>query len=275
MAYVTKICIYPIKSLDGVEVSRAKVLASGSLEYDRQYAIFDEKGKFVNGKRYGKIHLLRAKFNLENNAVSLSVTGSDTEENFHLQADRKTLEAWLSDFFGFYVKLQENLVTGFPDDTRSPAPTFISTATIKEVASWYEGKCFSINEGEIRRRLRTTVEIDGVPAFWEDGLFSDDISRDSSQDKSSGLVPFRVGNISFVGVNPCQRCIVFARDCDTGEQFSDFQKIFIVKRQESLPQWVARSRFSHFYKLSVNTKLAPGESGNKIMRVTDDVSLLN
>ncbi|MEM7554339.1 MAG: MOSC N-terminal beta barrel domain-containing protein [Cyanobacteria bacterium P01_A01_bin.84] len=261
MPYVAKICIYPIKSLDGVEVNQAKVLASGSLEYDRQYAIFDEQGKFVNAKRYAKIHLLRTKFDLESSTVSLSVANSSMKENFHLQADMKALEAWLSGFFGFGVKLQENLVMGFPDDTVSPGPTIISNATIKEVASWYE----NISEDQMRRRLRTTIEIDGVPAFWEDRLFSEHGSS----------VLFKVGNIDFFGINPCQRCIVPTRNAVTGERSLNFQKVFIDKRQETLPEWVTRSRFNHFYRLSVNTKLADGENGNKIIRVTDEVKLLN
>ena len=55
MPHIAKICVYPIKSLDGVEVRKAKVLQSGALEYDRQFAIFDEQGKYVNAKRYAKI----------------------------------------------------------------------------------------------------------------------------------------------------------------------------------------------------------------------------
>ncbi|MEO1374030.1 MAG: MOSC domain-containing protein [Cyanobacteria bacterium J06635_10] len=292
MPHIAKICIYPIKSLDGVEVTQAKVSQSGALEYDkptawlrdkptawlgdkptawlrdkptawlrdRQFAILDEQGKYVNAKRYGKIHLLRSKFDLENKIVSLQIQGSDIEEIFNLESEKQYLEAWLSDFFGFNVKLQQNLITGFPDDTISPGPTIISTATLREVASWYS----DLNEDDIRRRMRTTIEIDGVPAFWEDRLFSE----------TDNGVYFKISNLQFVGVNPTQRCIVPTRNPITGEVNSNFQKIFINQRRETLPEWVNKSRFNHFYKLAVNTRLAEEEVGNKVIQVGDEIVLL-
>ena len=258
MPHVARICIYPIKSLDGVEVMQALVLQSGALECDRQFAIFDEQGKYVNAKRYAKIHLLRSTFDLENQIVSLQIQGSETEESFSLESETPRLEAWLSEFFDFTVKLRKNLITGFPDDTISPGPTIVSTATLKEVASWYS----DLTEDDIRRRMRTTIEIDGVPAFWEDKLFSE----------SDNLINFKVGNLQFVGVNPCQRCIVPTRDAVTAEVNSDFQKIFINKRRD-LPEWVNKSRFNHYYKLAVNTRLANEEIGNQIIKIGDELIL--
>lgn len=261
MPHVARICVYPIKSFDGVEVRQARVLHSGALECDRQFAIFDEQGKYVNAKRYAKIHLIRSKFDLENKIVSLQIQGSDTEESFSLQSEIPRLEAWLSEFFGFTVKLRKNLITGFPDDTISPGPTIVSTTTLKEVASWY----LDLTENDIRRRMRTTLEIDGVPAFWEDKLFSE----------SDRVVNFKIGNLKFVGVNPCQRCIVPTRNAATAEITSDFQKIFINKRRKTLPEWVNKSRFNHYYKLTVNTRLAEKEVENKIIKIGDEISLMN
>lgn len=258
MPHVAKICIYPIKSLDGVELTQGRVLETGALEGDRQYAIFDAQGKFVNGKRHGKIHLLRTKFDLESQIISLQIQGNNTKENFHLEAEKQPLEAWLSDFFGFSVKLHSNLLTGFPDDTVSPGPTIVSTATLKKVASWYP----DLSITNIRRRMRTTIEVDGVPAFWEDQLFS----------ANDDVISLKVGNVQFAGVNPCQRCIVPTRNAVTGKADSGFQKTFINKRKETLPEWVNASRFNHFYKLTVNTRLADEEIGNKLIQVGDQVS---
>jgi len=263
MPYVARICIYPIKSLDGVEVKQAKVLQSGALEGDRQFAIFDEQGKYVNAKRYAKIHLLRSKYDLENKMLLLHIQGSETEESlnyFHLDWEIVDIEAWLSEFFGFTVKLEKNLITGFPDDTISPGPTIVSTATLKEVASWYS----DLTEEDIRLRMRTNIEIDGVPAFWEDKLFS----------KSDNVINFKIGNLLFLGVNPCQRCIVPTRDAVTAEVNPDFQKIFIDKRRETLPEWVNKSRFNHYYKLTVNTRLSSKEIGNKFINIGDEITLL-
>lgn len=47
-------------------------------------------------------------------------------------------------------------------------PTLISTAMIREVASWFDG----IDSRGLRLRLRANLEIEGVPAFWEERLFA-------------------------------------------------------------------------------------------------------
>jgi uncharacterized protein len=166
---------------------------------------------------------------------------------------------YLTDFFGFPVQLQENLVTGFPDDTESPGPTIISTATLREISSWFSG----ITVDEMRRRLRVNIEIDGnIPPFWEDRLFS----------MTGNFVSFTLGNVNFLGINPCQRCVVPIRDSLTGESYKDFQKIFVMKRQETLPMWVNISRFNHFYRLSINTRLPLSEAG-KTLQVGDKLIL--
>lgn len=261
MAYLAKIVLYPIKSLDGVEVENVKVLASGALEYDREFALFDAQGKFVNGKRHAKIHLLRAQFSILNRTVSLQIPPSIAPQVFHLDADRLALEATLSDFLGFAVTLGQNSLSGFPDDTKSPGPTVISTATLTEVASWFGG----MTVDEVRRRIRANIEIGGVPAFWEDQLFSSN---------SDDTVSFRVGDVDFFGVNPCQRCVVPTRDSYSGEAYPNFQKIFVEHRQATLPNWVDSSRFNHFYKLSVNTRL-PTFTGEKILQIGNKIEIFS
>jgi hypothetical protein len=146
---------------------------------------------------------------------------------------------------------------GFPDDTASPGPTVISTATLQTVAGWY-----GISLDETRRRFRTNLEIDGVPAFWEDQLFSE----------SGEPVTFQIGDVILQGINPCQRCIVPTRDSQTGEILRGFQTRFVQQRAETLPSGTARSRFNHFYRLAVNTRIPPASSP-QALTVGDAVSL--
>jgi uncharacterized protein len=259
MPHLAKILLYPVKSLDGLEVENSRVLPSGALQHDREFAIADQQGKFVNGKRHPKIHLLRAQFALLNRTISLQIPDSDLQQIFHLDEERQRLEATLSDFFGFAVRLRQNSLMGFPDDTHSLGPTVISTATLAEVASWFPG----LSVDEMRRRMRANIEIGGVPAFWEDQLFSE----------QGNLVSFRVGDIDFFGVNPCQRCIVPTRDSYLGKAYPNFQKIFATQRQATLPNWVTSSPFNHFYRLSVNTQL-PLSSAGKILQIGDEVDII-
>lgn len=258
MPYLSRIILYPIKSLDGIAVQQAMVLDSGALQGDREYAIVDYQGKFVNGKRTAAVHKLRATFDLGNRLVSLSIAASDQAAPFHLDDDRVSLEEWLSEYFGFPVKLIHNAEMGFPDDTNSPGPTVISTATLETVASWFPGLAVD----SLRKRMRTNLEIADVEPFWEDQLYA----------QTGTFVPFQIGMVNFMGVNPCQRCIVPTRDQETGEAYPEFQKIFSDQRQQTLPNWVDTSRFNHFYRLAINTRLTPSE-GRKMLRGGDSVHL--
>ena len=72
------------------------------------------------------------------------------------------------------------------------------------------------------------------------------------------------GYVHMIGVNPCQRCVVITRDSQTGAAYPNFQKTFINKRQETLPEWTERSRFNHFYRLAINTRVPKTEVGKTI-----------
>ncbi|MCL1463873.1 MOSC domain-containing protein [Argonema galeatum] len=256
MPYIAGIFIYPFKSLDAVAVTQATVLASGALEGDREFAIFDAQGRFVNGKRNAKVHLLRSTWDATAKAISLQIQGTEEKQTFHLETELTELEAWLSDYFGFTVQLARNSLLGFPDDPIASGPTVISTATLETVASWFPG----ISVDEMRLRLRANIEIGGVPPFWEDQLFAN----------AEEVVRFQVGEVMLEGINPCQRCIVPTRNPLSGETYPNFQKVFSSKRQETLPSWVNLSRFNHFYRLSVNTKVSASSAG-KVLHIQDEV----
>lgn len=258
MPRLSHIFIYPIKSLDGVAVPQATLLESGAIAGDREFAIVDARGQYVNGKRHAAIHRLRSRFDLGQRTVTLQVQGQSETVTFDLEADRRNLASWLSDYFGFAVQLQQNQQVGFPDDLDSPGPTIISSETLQTVASWFPGLTLE----EARRRFRTNLEIAAEVPFWEERLFSAD---DRPQ-------PFQIGPVQLAGINPCQRCVVPLRDSQTGETYSGFQTRFTVSRQATLPEWAPRSRFNHFYKLAINTRLVPGSA--RQLRVGDPIHCL-
>ncbi|MEA5449028.1 MOSC N-terminal beta barrel domain-containing protein [Leptolyngbya sp. CCNP1308] len=248
---------FPVKSLDGISVPQAQVLASGALQGDRTYALFDAQGRFVNGKRTAAIHHLRSTFSEDGQFITIAIDSHLPAATFHLQQQRSDLEAWLSDYFQQPITLQSNLNSGFLDDTYAAGPTVISTATLQTVAAWR-----NLSLEETRRRFRTNLEIDGVPAFWEDQLFGPD----------SAPVRFAIGDVVLEGINPCQRCIVPTRDTLTGAATADFQKTFSQQRAATLPDWAPSSRFNHFYKLAVNTNII--DQGGHTLNVGDSVSVI-
>ncbi len=261
MPHLANITIYPIKSMDGVTLDSAAILKSGALQHDREWAMFDKSGRFVNGKRYSKVHLLRSTFDLTAGTVSLQAYDVAPTHTFHLSEERTKLEFWLSEYFGFPVELRQNAIAGFPDDTKASGPTIVSTATLETVASWFPG----IELEEIRRRFRSNLEITDVPPFWEDRLFGE---------TEKDAIDFQVGAVKFIGINPCKRCVVPTRGSLNGAVYKDFQKKFVQQRRATLPDWTHLSRFDSFYRLTVNTCIPESEDG-KILQTGDEVTLLS
>ncbi len=249
MATIASIWIFPIKSLDGIMVETATIARGGSLVHDRRWAITNLQGEFVNGKKYPQIQQIRAQFDLDNATVELKAPGQ-TATQFPIITGRSDLTDWLSHYLGFATQITENTTIGFPDDTTSPGPTIISTATLMAIASWYP----DLDIAEIQRRLRTNIELGECSAFAEDRLF-DQIS-------------FQLGQVTLLGINPCQRCVVPTRNSLTGEPERQFQKIFSQQRQTTLPPWTKLSLFNHFYRVAVNTCI-PTTEVSKLLCVGD------
>jgi uncharacterized protein YcbX len=256
MPRLARIVIYPVKSLDGVAQDQARLLPSGALEHDRQWAIVDSQGRWVNGKRTPRIHRLRSAIDLSARKITLSADG--VTRAFAIDAERAGLERWLSDFFGLAVRLEENATSGFPDDTSAPGPTVVSAATLAAVTGWFPGLALP----ETRMRFRANLEIDDVEPFWEDRLYSEE----------GEAVRFQIGDVLLEGTNPCQRCVVPTRNPGTGERYDEFAATFEKQRYETLPWWATRSRFDHFYRLAVNTRPIAGRAAT--IRVGDEVKIV-
>jgi uncharacterized protein YcbX len=255
---LARITIFPVKSFDGLDLDEVLVRGGGGLEHDREYRLADSLGA-LNGKRLGeKLIRLRSSFDLAFGEITISDGGEPLTAR--LPREAPLLEGWLSERLGVRPKLERNEERGFPDDTDASGPTVISRATLAEVATWFDG----VDEAEARRRFRANLEIDGVPAFWEDCLYG----------APDEVKPFQIGDVAFHGVNPCARCAVPSRDSRRGDlPEPHFAKILAEKRRASLPAWADASRFDHYYRLAVNTRLPSSENGKTLHR-GDEVRLL-
>lgn len=249
MAQVHRLTVYPIKSLDGVSLERANISKGGALAWDRQWAIADRKGRWISGKRTPAVFRLRANFDLDKLRVQFSADEYDSPW-LGLESDVAEIEAWLSDYFQQPVKLERNSDSGFPDDSDAFGPTLISTATLETVQTWFP----DLSLDNLRARFRANIEVDQVPAFWEDQLYRVD-EIDSR---------FQIGAVSFIGSNPCQRCGVPMRDPLSGAVYPDFHDRFVAAREKSLPAWADRRSFDHFYRLSINTRVPRTQAGQQI-----------
>jgi uncharacterized protein YcbX len=253
---LNRIDLFPIKSLDGISVAEARINSAGILEHDRVYAIVDASGSYVNGKRTERVHRIRTTFTDDYREATFSIEGENRLETFVLGEPHR-INLWLSDFFGFTVRLVCDPVCGFPDDRAACGPTIVSEQSLQEVVRWFP----ELTLENARRRFRTNLEIGAVESFWEDCLLG----------PQNELKPFWIGEISFLGHTPCQRCVVPTRDPESGIQsVPSFQRVFMALRKKNLPPWANIDRFNHFYRFAVNTSIPASEAG-KILRVGDPV----
>jgi uncharacterized protein YcbX len=269
-ARLANIRLHPIKSLDPVSVTEARIGPAGGLELDRTWALYTVDNRWVNGKRTPAMLRIRAAFAPDLTSVTLSAPDEQRgipSRQFAFPQDTESAAEWFSVYFEQQIQVRHSR-NGFPDETIAHGPTIISAATLRTVCDWFP----EIDQQEARRRFRTTLEIDAasndgasekLPAFWEDRLYGP---------AKTYPVRFRIGEVNFEGSHPCARCSVPPRDSHSGEDLTGFQKRFSDLRREHLPAWATAEHFDHFYRIAVNTRVALSEVG-KTLRLGDPLQL--
>ena len=298
MPTLDRITIYPVKSLDGLDVAEARVLPSGGLENDRRWQLTDLEGRVLNAKRTPLFHAIRAEFDLGGAGGLPSSTGhvihlaidpaavaaraisgierlaSLAAESFPLVPGPDGPCGWLAEVFGQPVLLVERADGGFPDDRDAAGPVLISTASLEAVAGW-----FRFDGDECRRRFRANLEIGDCEAFWEDAVASPsrpelqpsllDLPSDLPADPYAELPPpepqaFFIGDVRLQATNVCRRCLVPTRDSHTGRVTEQFREVFEVWRGKTMPEAVDVAGWAHLYRLGVNTRLGYLGPGQRI-----------
>ena len=247
---LSRITIFPVKSLDGITLQKSTITKGGCLLHDREFALIDENGSFIIGKSNSLVHTLRSAVDFENETISLRPDTDETWNHFHLKKEKTEIESFLTGHFGIKTKLIQNVTGRFLDIPDISGATILSTASLQEVSSWFD----HMNLDETRKRFRATLEIDGVPAFWEDHLFS-------HEDRA---IEFTVGDVTLYGNSPRARCVVPTRNPDTGVITHAFPKSFSRHRASTLPQWSNLEEYRHHYYLTVNCLIPPTEIGKTI-----------
>jgi uncharacterized protein YcbX len=255
---VSRITIYPVKSLDGISLQKAQIGNGGCLVHDREYSIMDNNGKFVNGKSNARVHLLRSEIDFENEVISLRHESEISWNHFHLQNNKAAMDEFLSSFFHMPVALYKNTLGEFLDKPVKSGVTVLSTASLQAVGTWFN----NMDIEETRKRFRATIELNAVPAFWEDKLFS----------KPGTGIECTIGDVTLQGISPRARCIVPARHPETGEMIHGFQRSFAQQRTAQLPAWSTLNDYNHAYYLSVDCYIPPSESG-KWIAVSDEIKI--
>jgi uncharacterized protein YcbX len=272
MAHIERLRLYPVKGLDGIDVDAARITDAGTLAGDREFAMCDPESDAIetgsdmqtlayNGKQTDRIHDVRTGFDPDTSILTVEPKAGGDRQRFDLSTDagRAEASAWFGDFVGDPVDVRRHEPPAFVDRPDA-GPSVISTATLEEVASWFEGMTVE----SARRRLRANVEIGDVPAFWEDRFVGTDAPA------------FVVGEgddaVRFEGAEPCARCVVPSRDPETGDPLPEFRERFIQRREATFPEWADRDAFDHLYTVMLISRV-PGASRRRTVEVGDAVTV--
>ena len=257
MTNVERVRLYPFKGFGGAEVDEARFSEAGTLAYDRAFALHDGDG-IINGKDTDAVHGFGTEINTSEEELTVKSPEGDSITVHFGGTGAEALDAWLGDRFDG-ARVVYDAPFGFVDRRdRLPSVSVVSTATLREVASWFDG----IDTDDMRRRLRTNIEVSGVPAFWEDRFVGEDAPA------------FRVGDVRFEGAEPCARCVVPSRDPDTGETTEGFRETFVRRRRETPALNDDSDGAFHAYTVTLIARVAEGDRGS-VLRVGDSVKVVD
>ncbi len=255
---VSKIRIYPIKSLDPVELEET-VIGNSSLLHDREFAMINNDGKFISGKFTPKVNLLRSVYDLTEFTVTFIQEGENDFYRFSLSEDKKIIGEFLSDYFGYTVSIIQNTEGRFQDVPDIGGITILSEASLRKLTEYFPGIRFE----QMRNRFRANIELTNTEAFWEDKLFAE----------PGSVIEYQINDITLFGINPRERCIVPTRDPLNGETYHRFTKQFVKVREKTLPDWSRLRDYGHYYFLTVDTFIPLTETG-KVIRLGDELKFI-
>lgn len=256
--FVSKIRIYPIKSLDALELNQAEI-GIRSLKGDREFAMLAEDGRYVNGKRTGRVNQLHTEFDLENNSITVKERGTDLSETFELNPENEDLKAYLQDFFGLNLYVLQRHKGELMDIPGASSVTLIGEGSLQSLNSDFPRHSLE----DIRMRFRSNIEIGGVEPYWEETLV-----------KAPGVgIKFSIGDVEMIGISPRARCNVPPKNPLTGETNKNFVKTMMDSREASLPENSVLPQFGGNYHIAVNTYIPETEAG-KMISVGDPIRII-
>ena len=221
-ATLTHINVYPVKSLGGCSADVAAVEPRG-LRHDRRWMVVDQKGRFLTQRALPRMALV--KVGLTPNGLMLTAPGMEPLSvscEPEVPARRQTVQVWSSvceavpvgeaadGWFTDYLDVPCRLVF-MPDETRRPVnPEYSAGEGIVSFADGYpllllgEASLADLNtrlEMPVPMdRFRPNLVVSGVPAYAEDGW-----------------TKVRIGDATFYGVKPCDRCGLITVDQEAGK----------------------------------------------------------
>jgi uncharacterized protein YcbX len=216
---VTGIFIYPLKSARGIALPEAR-LSDRGIQHDRRFLIVDASGRFYTQREDPRMALLHTALVGD----TLVLTFGDAELELPLQpraGDTRTVRVFgdeiagalelplastfLADAFGKELSLvyMPDGVRRQVDPSRAGPDDLVGFADGFPYLLCSESSLSALNvhlsDPVTMRRFRPNFVIEGAPAYAEDRLG-----------------PLKLGEVSFLGLKPCSRCVIVDTDPELG-----------------------------------------------------------
>jgi uncharacterized protein YcbX len=222
---LSEIWIYPIKSLAGIRLPRAKVAEKG-LQHDRRWMLVDEDGRFLTQREHPQMALFQLTIDngqlLINNltstespeSISIDLIPTLNEQHVKVtiwddEVEAVEVDPSYSRWFSEKLKLTCKLVF-FPEgNKRDIDPKY---AHEKEQVSLADGYPFLIIGQSSLDDLNSKMNV-AVPMkrFRPNFVFTGGAPFEEDSWKF-----FKIGKNRFKGVKPCARCVLTTVDPETG-----------------------------------------------------------
>lgn len=232
MLQISQLLFYPIKSMKGISVAKARVTDRG-FEHDRRWMLVDRDNQFISQRELPKMALLDLR--LEDDGIRVTCPQKQTfiTVPFHTpknQGDAFTdvviwddtcraqwvggeADAWFSSVLGADCRL-----VFMPDETkRTTDPRYAPEGSITSFADGYpflligQASLDDLNSRLSQRlpmdRFRPNIVFTGGAPYLEDTLHTFTAGK-----KAKG------GSITFRGVKPCARCVITTINQETAQK---------------------------------------------------------
>jgi uncharacterized protein YcbX len=235
---LTKIFIYPVKSLGSISLQTSKIEERG-LKFDRRWMLVDESNKFITQRSHPLLALISVEirnnllvfFHKQNKLPSFSVptTPYDADEilvqiwNDEVPAlkYKREVNDWLTDA----IQSKSSLVF-MPDSTKRAVN---SEYAMNKIVSFADGFPFLMIGEESLKELHTNFDNPlPVNRFRPNFVFSGGNPYD--EDDWKRII---IGENIFTSVKPCSRCVITTINQDTGEKGKEPLETLFRTRQKN------------------------------------------
>ena len=219
---LSEIWIYPVKSLGGIRLKKAKVFPKG-LQHDRRWMLIADENRFMTQREHPIMSLFKQ--TLKPTGVEISFKGQTIDIDFESELIGDSIQSnvwddavevkevstvhsqWFSDKLNMNVRL-----VSFPE--KNSRPVDVDYARNKEQVSLADAFPFLIigesSLADLNSRLKEPLTMN---RFRPNFVFRGGEPYDEDRWKN-----FSIGKNRFMGVKPCARCVLTTIDQDTAEK---------------------------------------------------------